>query len=116
MYINHKAMKKLTLEQITELQKQYGLTKAQELLNSGELWKFEGSVGRDADFMIEKGILMLPKKRTSDYWGTIIPARTDLKDGTKGTLGLAQKFWGEVEEGDDDAINCVEQYRDFMSF
>jgi hypothetical protein len=109
-------MNEITLERITELQKEYGLTKAQELLNSGQIWGFEGSVGRATDDMLEAGILILPEKETKDYYGTKIPPRTVLKDGTKGTLGLAQEFWGEVENGSENAIEYVEQYRDFMSF
>ncbi len=109
-------MKKITLERITELQKEYGLDKAQSLLNSGEIWGFEGSVGRAASDMLEAGILILPEKRTTDYYGNTIPARTDLKEGTKGTLRLAQEFWSEVENGQDTAIEYVEQYRGFMNF
>jgi hypothetical protein len=109
-------MNKMTIERITELQKDYGLTKAQELLNSGQLWKFEGSVGRAASDMIEAGILVLPETRTSDYWGNTIPARTDLKNGTKGTLGNAQRFWNLVAEGDEGATEYAEQYREFMNF
>lgn len=106
----------MTLEQITELQKEYGLDKAQSLLNSGQLWGFEGSVSRAAMDMLEAGILVLPEERTSDYYGNTIPARGDLKDGTKGTLGNAQRFWGLVNDGDEGATDYVEQYRGFMNF
>jgi len=105
----------ITIERITELQTEYGLTKAQEMLNSGQLWKFEGSVGRAASDMLEAGILVLPEERTTDYYGTTVPARTDLKDGTKGTLGNSQRFWGLVEDGDEGATEYAEQYRDFMN-
>ena len=106
----------MTIERITELQTEYGLTKAQELLNSGAIWKFEGSVGRATSDMLESGVLILPEERTTDYYGTTVPARTDLKDGTKGTLGLAIEFWTEVENGNDNAVEYAEQYRDFMDF
>jgi hypothetical protein len=105
----------ITIERIQELQSEYGLTKAQTLLNTGDLWKFEGSVGRSANDMIEAGVLMLPETRRKDYYGNTIPARTDLKDGTKGTLGNAQRFWNLVEDGDEGATEFVEQYRDFMN-
>ena len=109
-------METMTLERINELQKEYGLDKAQSLLNSGQIWGFEGSVGRATMDMLESGILVLPEERTRDYYGNTIPARTDLKDGTKGTLGLAQEFWTEVENGHDTAVEYVEQYRGFMDF
>lgn len=106
----------LTLDQITEMQKQYGVDRAQELMNSGEIWNFEGSVGRAADDMIEAGILMLPEEETRDYYGTRIPPRNILKDGTKGTLGNSQRFWKLVEEGDEGATEFVEQFNGFMKF
>ncbi len=109
-------MKALTVEQISKLQSDYGLTKAQELMNSGEIWKFEGSVGRAASDMLEAGILMLPEERNQDYWGNTIPARTDLKDGTKGTLGNSQRFWGLVEDGDEGATEYATEFSNFLKF
>lgn len=58
-----------TIERIAEHQKEYGLTKVQNLLNSGEIWKFEGSVGRAVMDMLDAGMLMLGEKRTYDYYG-----------------------------------------------
>ena len=106
----------ITIERINELQAEYGLTKAQDLLNSGSIWGFEGSVGRATSDMLEAGILYLPEERTHDYYGSVVPARTDLKDGTKGTLGNSQRFWNLVEAGDDGATEYAEQYREFMNY
>jgi len=108
-------MNEMTIERITELQADYGLTKAQQMLNSGQLWKFEGSIGRTTMDMLEAGILVLPEERTDDYYGNTIPARTELKEGTKGTLGNSERFWKLVENGDDGAQEFVDQYRDFMN-
>ncbi len=107
-------MKTMTIERINELQADYGLTETQNQMNSGMIWKFEGSIGRIASNMLEIGILVLPEKRTSDYWGNIIPSRADVKAGTKGSLELAQKFWTEVKNGNLNAIECVERYEDFL--
>jgi hypothetical protein len=93
-------MEKLTLEQITELQKQYGLTKLQDLINSGEVWKFEGSFGRAAMSALEDGACMLPEEEHQDYYGSTVPSRTNLKAGTKGTLENSQEFWQKVIDGD----------------
>ena len=105
----------ITIERITELQKQYGLISAQNLVITGQIWGFEGSVGRTAMHLLEIGILMLGEEPTSDYYGNGIPARTMLKEGTKGTLGNSQKFWGMVDAGNFDAIDIVEEYQNFMS-
>jgi len=106
----------LTIERIQELQNEYGLTPAQNLMNSGDIWKFEGSVGRTASDLLEAGVLVLPEERRSDYYGNVIPARGDLKPGTKGTLQNAQRFWSQVEEGDDEAIDYANAFRNFMNF
>ena len=102
----------LTLEQITELQKQYGVTKTQEGLNTGEIWFSEGSVGRFADDCLRIGVCMLPEHPTQDYYGSKIPPRNVLREGTKGTLGNSQAFWQKVLDGD---MNCEDFLIDFFS-
>lgn len=109
-------METMTIERIKELQEEYQLTKAQNWLNTGDIWKLEGYYGRTASEMLESGILILPEERTSDYYGNIVPARTDLKAGTKGTLELAQEFWTEIERGNPNAIEYVEQFRGLLEF
>ena len=87
---------KLTVELITDLQKTYGLTSMQELINSGQAWYMEGFTGRQAMQALEDGACMLPEVPRKDYWGNIVPARTSLKPGTKGTLENSQDFWQKV--------------------
>jgi len=98
----------MTLERIIELQKDYGVTGTQKGINTGEIWKFEGSVGRFAMEMIEGGVCFLPEERTQDYYGNVIPSRNDLQPGTKGTLENAENFWQKVEDGDFEAIEYLE--------
>lgn len=93
-------MEKLTVEQITELQKQYGMTQMQDYINSGMAWKLEGSVGRTAMAMLESGACMLPEVQCKDYYGNTVPSRNDLREGTKGTLLNSQNFWEMVENGE----------------
>lgn len=95
----------LTIESITELQKENGIFKMQELINSGECWKFEGSFGRSAMEHLENGACFLPENVTYDYWGNKIPARGNLKAGTKGTLENSQEFWQKVSDGEIQIIN-----------
>ena len=93
-------MAKLTLEQITTLQKMYGVTSLQNKINNGMAWKLEGSFGRAAMSALEDGACMLPEERHSDCYGTTVPSRNDLEPGTKGTLLNSQNFWQKVEDGD----------------
>ncbi len=102
-------MENLTIERITELQKQYGVTKTQEGINSGDIWKWEGSVGRFAMDCIENGICLLPEEITFDYYGNRLPTRTDVKENTKGSLGNAQAFWTRVIDMDFDCVDALEE-------
>jgi len=72
----------------------------QELINSGDVWKLEGSYDRLAMSMLESGACMLPEERHCNYYGNIVPIRNELKEGTKGTLGNCQRFWKMVENGE----------------
>lgn len=87
------------LEEITAMQKQYGLTELQERINSGLAWLMEGQFGRTAMSALESGACMLPLVPRRDAYGTIVPPRTRLKEGTKGTLELSQDFWKDILDG-----------------
>jgi len=90
----------LSVEKISELQNEYGLAEMQELINSGQCWKFEGSYGRAAMSHLESGACLLPNKNTYDYYGNLIPSRGLLEEGTKGTLENSQNFWQKVIDGE----------------
>ena len=92
--------KYLSLETITSLQKEYGITDLQEKIDSGLAWKLEGSFGRAAMSALEDGSCMLPEEQHKDYYGTIVPSRNDLLNGTKGTLLNSQNFWTKVLDGE----------------
>lgn len=89
----------MTIERITELQEMHGLKQMQDLINSGEAWKMEGSYGRAAMANLESGACMLPTESHRDYWGNTVPSRDMLQDGTKGTLQNSINFWTAVEDG-----------------
>ena len=90
----------LTIEQITNLQKQYGISDIQDMINNGNAWHMEGSYGRAAMELLESGACMLPEVKRRDAYGNTVPSRNDLKPGTKGTLLNSQNFWTKVEEGE----------------
>lgn len=88
----------MNFSQITKLQKEYGYTVIQDGINSGHVWKMEGSQGREAMRCITEGSCMLPMIAHKDYYGNILPARQQLKAGTKGTFQNSVRFWTDFEE------------------
>jgi len=100
----------MTYERITELQKAYNITGMQDSINSGLCWHMEGSYGRSAMNCIEAGICMLPPVPRKDAYGSTIPPRTVLKPGTKGTLENSERFWQQVEDGDFEVIDSLENF------
>lgn len=99
----------LTIEQITEMQKHYGLTEIQSQINSGLCWKLEGSVGRGAMDLLTSGACMLPLETRIDFYGNKVPSRDVLKAGTKGTFENSQRFWKMVDDGDIDLYGYDEE-------
>lgn len=83
----------MTKRQIAKLQKENGMDVLQDMINTGMAWHMEGSIGRAAMDAIEMGACYLPEVSYRDYYGNKIPSRTELEDGTTGTLGLSKKYW-----------------------
>lgn len=92
----------MNLHDIKRLQKEYGIYEDQQLINSGYGWRMEGSVGRHLMSLLSSGACYLPKKQHRDYYGNIIPSRSELKEGTKGTRKNSINFWLSVEAGEID--------------
>jgi hypothetical protein len=57
----------------------------QGLIDSGDAWRLEGSVGRAAMAMIEDGRCMLGEQGHMDFYGNYVPSRFQVKAGTKGS-------------------------------
>jgi hypothetical protein len=66
----------------------------QLLINSGQVWLMEGSMGRSAMALIESGDCILGEESHCDYWGNHIPSRTEVKSGTKGSIEYQKKMKG----------------------
>ena len=98
----------ITIEEIRELQTGYNVAETQKGIESGSIWKFEGSVGRFAMTCLEAGICFLGDEPTTDYYGNQIPARHMLEQSTKGGLENSQEFWQRVSDGDCDTIEALE--------
>ena len=67
----------------------------QKLINSGQAWLLEGSVGRAAMRLIEDGACILGEEGHQDYWGNYVPARSEVQEGTKGSRQYAVERRGE---------------------
>lgn len=68
----------------------------QQLINSGDAWKFEGHVGRTAMRLIEAGLCILGERGHRDYWGSYVPGRDEVKAGTKGSYEYALAKHGKA--------------------
>lgn len=67
----------------------------QHIINTGEAWRLEGAVGRQAMQLIERGECVLGTEGHRDYWGNRVPARSEVQEGTKGSVTYAQER-GEI--------------------
>lgn len=63
----------------------------QRLINSGQAWRMEGSVGRAAMGLIESGVCILGMVGHRDYYGNYVPSRFEVKAGTKGSIKYRQQ-------------------------
>jgi hypothetical protein len=66
----------------------------QRQINAG-CWSLQGSHGRTMMDAIKAGRCMLGTTRAKDYWGNVIPARTDVEAGTKGSREFVVAAMGE---------------------
>lgn len=62
----------------------------QALIDSGQVWHLEGSVGRTAMALIESGDCILGEQGHHDAYGNYIPSRHEVKPGTKGSVEYQQ--------------------------
>lgn len=67
----------------------------QRQIDSGVIWRMEGTVGRGAMAAIEAGKVMLGEQRRKDFWGSLVPSRDDVKPGTKGSRAFVVEREGE---------------------
>lgn len=68
----------------------------QPMIDSGAIWRMEGSAGREAMGLITAGYCVLGPERTTDYYGNVIGSRFDVVDGTKGSASYARELTGLI--------------------
>ena len=71
------------------------LTGWQQQVNSGHCWCTSGSIGRVANDLLEAGFLLLAPDRTRDWMGQELPAREEVRPGSKGSPLFVQTIMGE---------------------
>jgi hypothetical protein len=69
-------------------------TSIQRAINAG-MWSMQGSYGRAMMDAIRAGRCMLGPNVAHDYWGSRIPARYEVKAGTKGSYEFVVEAMGQ---------------------
>lgn len=64
----------------------------QRLIDTGQAWSFEGSVGRACMEAIKAGRCVLGLKGHKDYWGNYVPSRNEVEDGSLGSVEYALRL------------------------
>jgi hypothetical protein len=66
----------------------------QKLIDTGDVWRFEGSVGRSAMEALEVGACVLPAEAHRDAYGSRVPSYLDLQDevGSTGSVANAEGY------------------------
>jgi hypothetical protein len=66
----------------------------QRLIDTGDAWRFEGSVGRSAMEALEVGACVLPAEAHRDAYGSRVPSYLDLQDevGSTGSVANAEGY------------------------
>ena len=70
----------------------------QNLIDNGEGWQSESELGRAIVIALEDGTCVLGPVAHRDYNGHVVPARTDVEPGAKGSLAYANAK--RAERGD----------------
>jgi len=65
----------------------------QRAINSG-MWGLQGSYGRTMMDAINSGRCLLGPNAARDAYGSVIPSRDDVKQGTKGSIGFVEAEMG----------------------
>ncbi len=67
------------------------LAMLQKLVDSGEIWHLEGSIGRMAADLLENGYLKYPENRTYDFYHNPVPTREEWETYKKHQAELEQE-------------------------
>jgi hypothetical protein len=70
----------------------YPVAFLQNLIDNGEGWQSESDLGRAVVRALEDGTCVLGTVAHHDYHGRVVPARSDVAAGDKGSLAYANRL------------------------
>ncbi|HEY5629952.1 MAG TPA: hypothetical protein VIR16_10610 [Candidatus Limnocylindrales bacterium] len=73
----------------------YPVAFLQNLIDNGEGWQSESELGRAIVKALEDGTCVLGPVAHRDYHGGVVPARSDVAPGAKGSLDYANRLRAE---------------------
>ncbi len=85
----------MNFKKVEKLQLELGYSNMQSMINTGIVWKMEGTMGREAMSLLNSGACMLPKESKLDYYGNRIPSRYDVKSGTAGSFKNSVRYYSD---------------------
>jgi hypothetical protein len=68
------------------------LPSMQDLIDSGDAWRLEGSIGRQCMAAIEAGECTLGESSHRDYYGNRVPSKHEVEPGTKGSQEFVDRM------------------------
>lgn len=80
-----------TIEEDEEATREEEVAALQRFIGAG-MWSLQGSYGRAMQAAIDTGECVLGPSPAHDYWGNRIPSRHEVKPGTLGSIGYANKL------------------------
>ncbi len=83
------------LEGLVEVDEDTYFKTIQRAINEGSAWRFQGSYGRAMMSSIESGRCMLGLASFEDAYGNLIPSRSDIQPGSKGSREFVVAAFGE---------------------
>jgi hypothetical protein len=88
----------------------YPVAFLQHLIDNGEGWKQQGELPRAINRALEDGSCVLGPVAHRDYYNNVIPARSDVEPGAKGSVAYANRLRAErgaplLVEGEDGSIS-----------
>jgi hypothetical protein len=73
----------------------YPVAFLQNLIDTGEGWKQQGELPRAITRALEDGTCVLGPVAHHDYYNNVIPARSEVEQGAKGSLSYANRLRAE---------------------